>query len=59
MTTTIQPDASESALRTGLPGHLELDLKPGKYLLGLGVMDRASVKIGSVWVKLVVPETAK
>jgi VWFA-related protein len=47
----------EEALRTGIPAHQELDLKPGKYTLRLGVMDRASQKLGTVDVPLTIGET--
>jgi hypothetical protein len=38
----------ESALRTGLAVHQELDLPPGHYILRLGVMDHESQKIGTL-----------
>lgn len=55
--TTIKPDTPESQLRTGIPDSQELELKPGKYLVCVGAMDRASQKIGTVWMKVIVPET--
>ena len=42
--------------KTGLPLHQELTLPPGKYDLRLGVMDRASQRVGTLAVNLVVPE---
>ena len=38
----------EDALRNGLPVHQEIELPPGQYELRIGVMDRASQKIGTV-----------
>ena len=59
MAATIKPGADDSQLRGGLPAHQELDLKPGKYNVCLGVMDRTTQKIGTVWVELVVPPEKK
>jgi VWFA-related protein len=42
--------------RTGLPLHQELTLPPGTYDLRLGVMDRASQRVGTLGVVLVIPE---
>jgi VWFA-related protein len=41
---------------TGLPLHQELTLPPGTYDLRLGVLDRASQKIGTIELELVIPE---
>ncbi|HEX6880285.1 MAG TPA: hypothetical protein VF135_07970, partial [Terriglobales bacterium] len=38
----------------GVPGHQEFSLPPGKYILCLGAMDRTSLRIGTLWVPLVV-----
>jgi VWFA-related protein len=38
----------ENALRNGLPVHQEIDLPPGQYELRIGVMDRATQKIGTL-----------
>jgi len=38
----------EEALRNGLPVHQEMDLPPGQYDLRIGVMDRATQKIGTL-----------
>ena len=38
----------EDALRNGLPVHQEIELPPGQYELCIGVMDRASQKIGTL-----------
>ncbi|HLH08710.1 MAG TPA: hypothetical protein VKW78_15835 [Terriglobales bacterium] len=53
MNAHIRPEAFEQALKTGIPEHQELELKPGAVLLRLGVMDRKSRKIGTVDVPLV------
>ena len=44
----------ESALKTGLSVHQELELPPGDYEVRLGVMDHASQKIGTLDAPLVV-----
>src|SRR5262249_23050703 len=44
----------ESALKTGLSVHQELDLPPGEYDVRLGVMDHGSQKIGTLEAPLVV-----
>jgi VWFA-related protein len=47
--------AFEEVMLTGFPGHQELELKPGSYVLRLGVIDLVSQKIGTVDVPLTVP----
>jgi VWFA-related protein len=54
MQTTLRPDSYKEVLRTGLPYHQELDLKPGKYILRMGVLDRGSQKIGTVDVPITI-----
>jgi VWFA-related protein len=54
METTIRPESFQEVMRTGLPFHQELELKPGSYLLRMGVLDRTSQKIGTVNVSLTV-----
>jgi VWFA-related protein len=54
MDATLRPQAYQEVLSTGLPFHQELDLKPGTYVLRLGVLDRGSQKIGTVDVPLTV-----
>ena len=44
----------ESALRTGLSVHQELELPPGEYEVRLGVMDHGSQKIGTLDAPLLV-----
>jgi len=57
---TLRAEAFQQVLKTGFPAHLELELKPGKYVLRLGTIDRNSERIGTVDVPLDVPiETAK
>ncbi len=61
MQATIRPELFDQVLKTGLPMHQELEVKPGSYLLRLGVIDRGSQKIGTVDVPLTIPgeEAAK
>lgn len=40
--------------QSGIPAHQELELKPGKYRLRLGVIDRATNKIGTLDVPLII-----
>jgi VWFA-related protein len=44
----LTPERYRSALVTGVPLHQELALKPGKYLLRLGVSDMASHDVGTL-----------
>jgi VWFA-related protein len=44
----LTPERYRSALVTGIPLHQELALKPGKYLLRLGVSDMASHDVGTL-----------
>ena len=55
MDTTLRPEAYQQIMRSGLPYHQELQLKPGTYTLRLGVLDRTSRKIGSVGVPITIP----
>lgn len=52
---SLRPETYQSMLRAGFPGHLDLEVKPGKYLLRLGVMDRHNQRIGTLDVPLEVP----
>ena len=52
MNANVRPEVFEQVLKTGIPMHQELELKPGAYLLRLGVMDRSTRKIGTVDVPL-------
>ena len=54
MNTTLRPEAYQEVMRTGLPFHQELQLKPGSYTLRLGVLDRGNRKIGTLDVPLTV-----
>jgi len=56
---TLGPHEFISFQQTGLPAHQELALPPGNYDLRVGVLDRASQRIGTVDVPLVVPAEAK
>ena len=40
----------------GVPGRQEFTLPAGKYMMCLGAMDRATEKIGTVWVPLVIED---
>jgi len=44
----LTPERYRSALVTGVPLHQELTLKPGRYLLRLGVSDMASHDVGTL-----------
>jgi hypothetical protein len=39
MDATLRPQAYQEVMRTGLPFHQELNLKPGSYMLQLSVLD--------------------
>jgi VWFA-related protein len=56
MDAQIPPAQFAGLQRTGLPLHQELTLPPGAYDLRLGVLDRASQKVGTVELELVTPE---
>jgi VWFA-related protein len=56
MEMTLRADPYHQVLRTGVPFHQELELKPGTYTLRLGVLDRGSNKIGSVQASVTIPE---
>src|SRR6266852_1698640 len=55
METTLRLEAYHQVMRTGVPFHQELELKPGTYTLRLGVLDRGSHKLGTVQVPVTVP----
>ena len=52
---TLKPDFNMAAIKGGIPAQQELTLKPGKYLLSLGVMDRNTRAMGTIWAPLTVP----
>ena len=52
---SLQPEAYRRVLLAGFPGHLDLEVKPGRYSLRLGVMDRRNQRIGTLDVPLEVP----
>lgn len=54
----MRPETYEGVLKRGFPGHVDLELKPGTYVLRLGAIDRNSQKIGTVDVPLTVPVEA-
>lgn len=49
---SLRPETYQRVLRGGFPGHLDLEVKPGRYILRLGVMDRHNQKIGTLDVPL-------
>jgi len=57
---SLRAEMYQNVLKRGFPGHIDLELKPGRYVLRLGAIDRNSQKIGTVDVRLDVPsETAQ
>jgi hypothetical protein len=52
---SLPSDVYQQYLRTGIPMHQELELKPGTYTLKLGVIDRGSQGVGTVEVPITVP----
>jgi len=44
----LTPDQYKIAMESGVPVHLELELKPGKYRLRLGVSDMATHNLGTL-----------
>jgi VWFA-related protein len=53
--TTVSLSTYENAIRSFIPAHQELEVKPGTYTLRLGVVDRNSRRIGTVDVPLSIP----
>ena len=57
---SISPKVYDEVMRTSIPAHEELEVKPGTYTLRLGVVDRNSKRIGTLDVPLTVTgETAQ
>ena len=54
--TSISPTVYQEVMKASIPAHEELEIKPGTYVLRLGVVDRNSRKIGTLDVPLTVPE---
>jgi VWFA-related protein len=52
--TSVPTKVYEDVLRSYIPAHQELELKPGTYTLRLGVVDRSSGKIGTLDVPLTI-----
>lgn len=52
---TLKPDFNMASIKGGIPAQQELELKPGKYVLSLGVMDRNTRAMGTMWVAVTVP----
>lgn len=55
----LKPEFNMASLNAGIPANQELTLKPGKYVLSLGVMDRNTRAIGTVWASLTVADVAQ
>jgi hypothetical protein len=55
---TLKPEFNIASLNAGIPANQELTLKPGKYLLSLGVMDRNSRRVGTMWASVTIPDSA-
>jgi hypothetical protein len=55
----LRKEAYLQVQQTGIPAHQDLELKPGKYFVRVGVMDRQTQKIGTVNVSLTVEGTEK
>lgn len=53
---SISATAYRDVMRSYIPAHQEIQVKPGTYTLRLGVVDRSSRKIGTLDVPLTVPE---
>jgi VWFA-related protein len=51
------PEVYKQIMQTGFPAHQEFELKPGTYMLRLGVIDRGSQKIGTVDLPLTITPT--
>jgi VWFA-related protein len=49
---SLRPETYRHVLLAGFPGHLDLEVRPGRYMLRLGVMDRHSQRIGTLDVPL-------
>jgi VWFA-related protein len=59
MTGILKPEVYEKVSREGFPCRQTLELRPGKYLLRLGVRDNLNGRIGTVDASVTVPEPAK
>ena len=55
---SLRPETYQRVLGAGFPGHLDLEVNPGKYILRLGVMDRHNQRIGTLDVPLEVSAEA-
>src|SRR5882762_826777 len=55
MDAALPPDQYQALQNTGLPLHQELVLPPGTYDLRLGVLDRASQKVGTLEIPTTIP----
>src|SRR5262249_21383853 len=56
---TLSQQNYAQVMKTGIPLHQEMELKPGTYTLRLGVIDRGSQRIGTIDVPLTVTGDSK
>ena len=54
--TSVSLDSYQNAMRSYIPAHQDLEVRPGTYTLRLGVVDRNSRRIGTLDVPLTVTE---
>ena len=54
MNLDLKPETFQRVMKSGVPAHQELTLKPGTYKLRLGVMDYANAKIGTLEIPVTV-----
>jgi hypothetical protein len=48
----------QDALRNGLQVRQEIDLKPGQYEIRIGIMDRATQKMGTLQAPIILEATS-
>ena len=56
ITVKVPPGTTPEQMKTGIPAHQDVPLKAGKYIMCIGAMDRASQRVGTVWLSIDVPE---
>jgi VWFA-related protein len=56
ITIKVPPNTPADQMKAGIPAHQEFPLKAGRYILCIGAMDRASQRVGTVWLSMDVPE---
>jgi VWFA-related protein len=55
---SLKPNFNMASIKGGIPAQQELNLKPGKYLLSLGVVDRTTRAMGTMSVPVTIPEAS-